>query len=241
VDSDAVREQKAPPAVQDDADSRSGAGPDVSEGRGAKRRRERQCQVLAGRPTHRQGGEYSSGCTAKAARKRQTFRKMVARCHPPRSRAANPLARCQANQKPVRSDPSMAPSAMWSRISGSRSPVDCPGWGERPGDRVLGELVVEAAPSGGGHTTPLATLAVVGSDVRGIRHWRTAATSRQRPFSGGGGWLTGRLGADRVHCPSGRCPDPSRLPLRAAAPALTDPACADRLFRRSASGGTLER
>jgi len=60
------------------------------------------------------------------------------------------------------------------------------GLGERPGDRVLGELVVKAAPSGGGHTTPLTTLAVVGSKS-GNLDWRTAATSRQRPFSGGGG------------------------------------------------------
>lgn len=121
------------------------------------------------------------------------------------------------------------------------------GLGERLGDHVLGELVVEAAPSGGGHTTPLATLALVGSEVRGVGHGGTVAwlqlavKDRFRE----GEWLTGRLGADRVHCPRCRCPDPSRLPLRAAAPALTDPAHDPvwperrRLFRRNQPDGTM--
>jgi hypothetical protein len=67
------------------------------------------------------------------------------------------------------------------------------GLGERPGDRVLGELVVKAAPSGGGHTTPLTTLAGVGSEAGepGIgARLRLAVKDRFREREGGSqvGW-----------------------------------------------------
>src|SRR5664280_2152214 len=56
VDSNAVRKQKTPPTVQDDRDPRAGLGRLYRRGETQNTVANDQCQVLAGRPAHRQGG-----------------------------------------------------------------------------------------------------------------------------------------------------------------------------------------
>ena len=56
VDSNAVRKQKTPPTVQDDRDPRAGLGRLYRRGEAQNTVANDQCQVLAGRPAHRQGG-----------------------------------------------------------------------------------------------------------------------------------------------------------------------------------------
>src|SRR5664280_2190735 len=54
VDSNAVRKQKTPPTVPDDRDPRAGLGRLHRRGEAQNTVANDQCQVLAGRPAHRQ-------------------------------------------------------------------------------------------------------------------------------------------------------------------------------------------
>ena len=100
----------------------------------------------------------------------------------------------------------------------------CAGRREGLGHHVLVEVVVVAGPAVDSGPAALSAVALVAPEIEVFGHGAEFVAWLRQPLEGakaqvGRPWAAGAIVATGIR------PGPSRLPLRAAAPALTGPAC----------------